>query len=233
MRKNFLFLNILFVLFCLKGYAYINIHPHRVRLDVQQGINSGEVVLYNKTTKPVRYRFSIENDELDKVITFYPEVITLGSGEEKNIKIKLEESWRGLEPVEHNGKILVEQLRVPSKDSSGQFIKSQGVEVYPKIKIPLKIYLGDKELEMTRNSETSIRNRSDRELDLDIFYEKESAKGKNENLLEFIKSVRVSSDEVLELQDYLKENESLSRIVLYEKLKDIKLNIKSDHLLKE
>ena len=178
-----------------KSYSYINIYPYRVYLDVERELKSEEIILYNKTLKPIKYKFSIKDEKLKEIISFYPQVITVNGGEEKNIKLKLEDNWKSLEPKEYTTEVTIEQLRIPIKNSKGEFIKSEGIEVYPKLIMPLKVYLGNSKVRLEKVGETTLKNISDRELSFEIFYKK--IKKDKKEPLDFIKRTTEDSHKKL------------------------------------
>lgn len=232
MRTFKLFLLLMVVCFT-RGYSYINVYPYRVYLDVEKNIKNEEIILYNKTSKPVRYKFSIKDEELKEIVSFYPQVITVGSGEEKKIKLKLENNWKKFNLEEHSSEILIEQLRVPVKDSKGNFVQSTGFEVYPKVKIPLKIYLGNEKMVLEKNGKTVLKNISGRELNFEIFYKK--IKKDKKDPLGFIKSIRLKNEEEIDLNEdiehYREDNKVVERIELknleiYEKFSNRLVEIK-------
>lgn len=216
---------IIFAMIIFKNsYSYINIYPYRVYLDVQKNKKNEEIILYNKTTTTLRYKLSLKDKKMASIISFYPSVLTLNPGEEKEIKLKLENNWKELEKKEHASEILIEQLKVPVKNSKGEFIKSSGVEVYPKIKIPLKAYLGDKKIALKRVSKTSLKNISEREVVFEIFYKK-NKKDKN-TILDFVKSIRLKSREEIELKEELKTRKiEIKDLVIYEKESNLIVDI--------
>ncbi|MGL4510613.1 hypothetical protein [Cetobacterium sp.] len=198
------------------SYSYINIYPYRVYLDVQKGKKNEEIILYNKTTTTLRYKLSLKDKKMESIISFYPSILTLKPGEEKEIKLKLENNWKELEKKEHASEILIEQLKVPVKNSKGEFVKSRGVEVYPKIKIPLKVYLGNKEISLKKSSKTSLKNIGERELAFEIYYRK-NKKDKN-TILDLIESVRLKSMEEIDLKGELKARKiEIEDLEIYEK----------------
>lgn len=232
MRTFKLFLLLMVVCFT-RGYSYINVYPYRVYLDVEKNLKNEEIILYNKTLKPVRYKFSIKDEELKEIVSFYPQVITVGSGEEKKIKLKLENNWKKFNLEEHSSEILIEQLRVPVKDSKGNFVQSTGFEVYPKVKIPLKIYLGNEKMVLEKNGKTVLKNISGRELNFEIFYKK--IKKDKKDPLGFIKSIRLKNEEEIDLNEdiehYREDNKVVERIELknleiYEKFSNRLVEIK-------
>lgn len=232
MRTFKLFLLLMVVCFT-RGYSYINVYPYRVYLDVEKNLKNEEIILYNKTSKPVRYKFSIKDEELKEIVSFYPQVITVGSGEEKKIKLKLENNWKKFNLEEHSSEILIEQLRVPVKDSKGNFVQSTGFEVYPKVKIPLKIYLGNEKMVLEKNGKTVLKNISGRELNFEIFYKK--IKKDKKDPLGFIKSIRLKNEEEIDLNEdierYREDNKVAERIELknleiYEKFSNRLVEIK-------
>ena len=216
---------VLFLGFFLKGYGYINIYPYRVYLDVEKKLKSEEIVLYNKTSMPLRYKFSIKDEELKKIVSFYPQVITINSGEEKSVKLKLEENREAFIPKEYSTDILIEQLKVPLKNIKGEFIQSVGVEIYPKLKIPLKVYLGDRDITLKNDREKILKNISGRELNFEIFHKK--IKKDKKNPLGFIKSIRLKDGEEIDISDYIekyikdnkvKEKINIKNLEIYEKV---------------
>lgn len=192
------FLGVLF-----KSYGYMNVYPYRVYLDIEQNVRTQEVIFYNKTLKPLRYKFTIKDESLKKVISFYPQVITVNSGEEKSIKLKLEDNWKAFEPKEYSTEVMIEQLRVPLKNSKGEFIQGEGVEVYPKLAIPLKIYFGNTRVSLKKEGKTILKNISGRELSFEIYHRKRR-KDKN-NPLGFIKSVRLKNNEQIDILEYIEK----------------------------
>lgn len=232
MRTLKLFLLLMIVCFT-RGYSYINVYPYRVYLDVEKNLKNEEIILYNKTLKPVRYKFSIKDEGLKEIVSFYPQVITVGSGEEKKIKLKLENNWKKFNLEEHSSEILIEQLRVPVKDSKGNFVQSTGFEVYPKVKIPLKIYLGNEKMVLEKNGKTVLKNMSGRELNFEVFYKK--IKKDKKDPLGFIKSIRLKNEEEIDLNEdierYRENNKVAERIELknleiYEKFSNRLVEIK-------
>lgn len=231
MRRYLIFMILMLLFLFNLSPAYINIYPYRVYLDIQRNLMEAEIVLYNKTDRVVRYKISIDDRRLKNQISFYPQVITLKSGEEKNVKLKLEKGWEELENREYYSNIFVEQLRVPLRDSKGNFIQSQGVEVYPKIKIPLKIYSGSEKIAILKRDEREIENISGREINLELFYNRKINSKEN---LDFIKNLRLSKGEILNLenifQGYQKKKEidreiTLREIVILDKLSGDKLEL--------
>lgn len=232
MRTLKLFLLLMVVCFA-RGYSYINVYPYRVYLDVEKNLKNEEITLYNKTLKPVRYKFSIKDEGLKEIVSFYPQVITVGSGEEKKIKLKLENNWKKFNLEEHSSEILIEQLRVPVKDSKGNFVQSTGFEVYPKVKIPLKIYLGNEKMVLEKNGKTVLKNMSGRELNFEVFYKK--IKKDKKDPLGFLKSIRLKNEEEIDLNEdierYRENNKVTERIELknleiYEKFSNRLVEIK-------
>ena len=88
------------------GYSYVNVYPYRVYLDSEKNKNEETIVLYNKTVLPLRYKLSIKDKKLKKVVSFYPQVITLNPGDEKEIKLKLENNRENLEKKEIKDNVL-------------------------------------------------------------------------------------------------------------------------------
>lgn len=222
--KNIKIIILIFFFNVFKSYSYLNVYPYRIYLDTERGIKTEEIILYNKTLKPLRYKFSIKDEKYKNIISFYPQVITINAGEEKSIKLKLEDEWKKFSQSEYITEILIEQLRVPIKNSKGEFSQSEGVEVYPKLKIPFKIYLGNTEVSLKKESETILKNVSGRELNFE-FYHKKIKKDKKEPL-GFIKSVRLKNEEKVDLLEYIEsyikekritEKVNLKNIAIYEK----------------
>lgn len=203
------------------GYSYVNVYPYRVYLDSEKNKNEETIVLYNKTVLPLRYKLSIKDKRLKKVVSFYPKVITLNPGDEKEIKLKLENNRENLEKKEYRAEILIEQLKVPLKDEKGKFIKSSGVEVYPKVKIPLKLYLGEALIRL-RAKENRVVNISEREINIEIFMN--NKKSNKKNGLDFIKSVTLKDLEELDLEKEFGIKE-LENIEIYEKETGEKIEI--------
>lgn len=203
------------------GYSYVNVYPYRVYLDSEKNKNEETIVLYNKTVLPLRYKLSIKDKRLKKVVSFYPQVITLNPGDEKEIKLKLENNGEKLEKKEYRAEILIEQLKVPLKDEKGKFIKSSGVEVYPKVKIPLKLYLGEASIRL-RAKENRVVNISEREINIEIFMN--NKKSNKKNGLDFIKSVTLKDLEELDLEKEFGIKE-LKNIEIYEKESGEKIEI--------
>lgn len=203
------------------GYSYVNVYPYRVYLDSEKNKNEETIVLYNKTVLPLRYKLSIKDKRLKKVVSFYPQVITLNPGDEKEIKLKLENNRENLEKKEYRAEILIEQLKVPLKDEKGKFIKSSGVEVYPKVKIPLKLYLGEASIRL-RAKENRVVNISEREINIEIFMN--NKKSNKKNGLDFIKSVTLKDLEELDLEKEFGIKE-LENIEIYEKESGEKIEI--------
>lgn len=203
------------------GYSYVNVYPYRVYLDSEKNKNEETIVLYNKTVLPLRYKLSIKDKRLKKVVSFYPQVITLNPGDEKEIKLKLENNRENLEKKEYRAEILIEQLKVPLKDEKGKFIKSSGVEVYPKVKIPLKLYLGEALIRL-RAKENRVVNISEREINIEIFMN--NKKSNKKNGLDFIKSVTLKDLEELDLEKEFGIKE-LENIEIYEKETGEKIEI--------
>lgn len=203
------------------GYSYVNVYPYRVYLDSEKNKNEETIVLYNKTVLPLRYKLSIKDKRLKKVVSFYPQVITLNPGDEKEIKLKLENNREDLEKKEYRAEILIEQLKVPLKDEKGKFIKSSGVEVYPKVKIPLKLYLGEALIRL-RAKENRVVNISEREINIEIFMN--NKKSNKKNGLDFIKSVTLKDLEELDLEKEFGIKE-LENIEIYEKESGEKIEI--------
>lgn len=203
------------------GYSYVNVYPYRVYLDSEKNKNEETIVLYNKTVLPLRYKLSIKDKRLKKVVSFYPQVITLNPGDEKEIKLKLENNRENLEKKEYRAEILIEQLKVPLKDEKGKFIKSSGVEVYPKVKIPLKLYLGEALIRL-RAKENRVVNISEREINIEIFMN--NKKYNKKNGLDFIKSVTLKDLEELDLEKEF-EIKELKNIEIYEKETGEKIEI--------
>lgn len=203
------------------GYSYVNVYPYRVYLDSEKNKNEETIVLYNKTVLPLRYKLSIKDKRLKKVVSFYPQVITLNPGDEKEIKLKLENNRENLEKKEYRAEILIEQLKVPLKDEKGKFIKSSGVEVYPKVKIPLKLYLGEALIRL-RAKENRVVNISEREINIEIFMN--NKKSNKKNGLDFIKSVTLKDLEELDLEKEFGIKE-LKNIEIYEKESGEKIEI--------
>lgn len=203
------------------GYSYVNVYPYRVYLDSEKNKNEETIVLYNKTVFPLRYKLSIKDKRLKKVVSFYPQVITLNPGDEKEIKLKLENNRENLEKKEYRAEILIEQLKVPLKDEKGKFIKSSGVEVYPKVKIPLKLYLGEALIRL-RAKENRVVNISEREINIEIFMN--NKKSNKKNGLDFIKSVTLKDLEELDLEKEFGVKE-LENIEIYEKESGEKIEI--------
>lgn len=203
------------------GYSYVNVYPYRVYLDSEKNKNEETIVLYNKTVLPLRYKLSIKDKKLKKVVSFYPQVITLNPGDEKEIKLKLENNRENLEKKEYRAEILIEQLKVPLKDEKGKFIKSSGVEVYPKVKIPLKLYLGEALIRL-RVKENRVVNISEREINIEIFMN--NKKSNKKNGLDFIKSVTLKDLEELDLEKEFGIKE-LENIEIYEKETGEKIEI--------
>lgn len=203
------------------GYSYVNVYPYRVYLDSEKNKNEETIVLYNKTVLPLRYKLSIKDKRLKKVVSFYPQVITLNPGDEKEIKLKLENNRESLEKKEYRAEILIEQLKVPLKDEKGKFIKSSGVEVYPKVKIPLKLYLGEALIRL-RAKENRVVNISEREINIEIFMN--NKKSNKKNGLDFIKSVTLKDLEELDLEKEFGIKE-LENMEIYEKESGEKIEI--------
>lgn len=214
-----------------RGYSYINMYPYRVYLDVEREVKTEEILLYNKTLKPVRYKFSIKDEKLKDIVSFYPQVITVNSGDEKSIKLKLEGNWKKISLEEHVSEILIEQLRVPMRDSKGNFIQSAGVEVYPKVKIPLKIYLGNQKMILEKNNKTTLRNMSGRELNFEIYYKK--IKKDKKNPLGFIKSIRLKNKEEIDLTEYIEEYRKVNKVTEKIELKNLEVYEKLSNRLVE
>lgn len=228
MLKVFLFL----IVMCFsKTYSYINVYPYRVYLDVEKGLKSEEILLYNKTLKPVRYKFSIKDEKLKNIVSFYPQVITVNSGDEKSIKLKLEDNWKKISLEEHVSEILIEQLRVPIRDSKGNFVQSTGVEVYPKVKIPLKIYLGNQKMILEKNNKTILKNISGRELNFEIYYKK--IKKDKKNPLGFIKSIRLKNKEEIDLSEDIEEYREVNKVTEKIELKNLEIYEKFSNRLVE
>lgn len=224
MKKYWGIIAFFLIVFFENSYSYINVYPYRVYLDVQKNKKDEEIILYNKTTVSLRYKLSLKDKKIQSIISFYPTVLTLKPGEEKVVKLKLENNWKEYEKKEHISEILIEQLKVPVKNSKGEFIKSSGVEVYPKVKIPLKVYLGNKEIALKKISKTSLRNIGEREVKFEIFY-KRNKKDKN-TLLDFVKSVRLKSMEEIELKkDLEKRGLKIEDLDIYEKESGIDIKI--------
>lgn len=211
----------------------MNVYPYRVYLDVEQKTKTQEITLYNKTLKPLRYKLSIKDENLKKTISFYPQVITVNSGEEKSIKLKLEDSWKTFEPREYGTEILIEQLRVPMKNSKGEFVQSEGVEVYPKLTIPLKAYFGNTKVRLKKVDKTTLKNISDRELNFEIYHKK--TKQDKKNPLGFIKSIRLKNSEQIDVLEYIEkykkeqninEKIEIENLEIYEKINNklVKIN---------
>ncbi|WP_448820739.1 hypothetical protein [Cetobacterium sp.] len=230
MRTFKLFLLLMVVCFT-RGYSYINVYPYRVYLDVEKNLKNEEIILYNKTSKPVRYKFSIKDEELKEIVSFYPQVITVGSGEEKKIKLKLENNWKKFNLEEHSSEILIEQLRVPVKDSKGNFVQSTGFEVYPKVKIPLKIYLGNEKMVLEKNGKTVLKNISGRELNFEIFYKK--IKKDKKDPLGFIKSIRLKNEEEIDLNEDIEHYRENNKVVERIELKNLEIYEKFSNRLVE
>ena len=208
-------ITILLLLFTIyrSGYSYINIYPYKVYLDIQKSKSEESIVFYNKTTSPLRYKLSIKDKNLKDVISLYPQIVTLNPGDEKEVKLKVENSWKNLEKREHQAEILVEQLKMPLRDEKGIFIKSFGVEIYPKVKVPLKLYLGETPVKL-KGIKNKITNISDREINIEIFNNNKKSKKKDE--LNFIKSINLKNLEELDLEKEL-EIKNIKNIEIYEK----------------
>lgn len=204
------------------NYSYINIYPYKVYLDVEKNRVQDSIVFYNKTTAHLRYKLSIKDKKLKKVISFYPQVVTVSPGDEKEINLKLESNWVDLEKIEHKSEILIEQLKVPIKDETGRFIKSSGVEIYPKVKIPLKIYLGKAPIKLKIVRDLIVQNISEREINVELFL---ITKMKDEkNRLKFLKSIKLANLEEINLKEET-VLDSLESIEIYEKESGKKIEI--------
>lgn len=213
-----------FIIFFQSTLAYINVYPYRVYLDLQRDKKEEEIIIYNKTNSKLRYKVSLKNSEILNTLTFYPAIVTLEPGDEKIVKLTLESGWEKLEKKEYASEILIEQLKVPIRNSRGEFVRSSGIEVYPKIKIPLRAYFGEKEIVLKKLSKTALQNVSDREINFEVFLKKDN---KNKNSLEFLTSLKLKNMEKIELIQKLnrKDIDSIEKLEIYEKESGIKIKI--------
>lgn len=211
----------LFLTIYKSGYSYINIYPYKVYLDSENNKTEESIVFYNKTTLPLRYKLSIKDKSLKEVVSFYPRVVTLNPGDEKEINLKLESNRQSLQKREYKAEILIEQLKVPLRDREGKFIKSSGVEVYPKVKIPLNLYLGEAPIRV-RAKKNKLINISEREINIEIFIANEKVDKKDR--LKFIKSINLKNLEEFDLESELGISE-LKKIEIYEKESGKKIEI--------
>lgn len=221
---NYCKILLVFIIFFQSSFAYINVYPYRVYLDLQRDKKEEEIIIYNKTNSKLRYKVSLKNSEILNTLTFYPAIVTLEPGDEKIVKLTLESGWEKLEKKEYVGEILIEQLKVPIRNSKGEFVRSSGIEVYPKIKIPLRVYFGEKEIALKKLSKTALQNMSDREINFEVFLKKDN---KNKSSLEFLTSLKLKNMEKIELIQKLnrKDIDSIEKLEIYEKESGIKIKI--------
>lgn len=196
---NFRFLIIPMMLMFIKliTYSYINVYPYRIFLDVQKNQINEEITLYNRTSDELRYKIYlegvIEDTNIDEVINYYPKTIHLRPGESKNIRVRLVRD-KIKEKNEYLAGMVIEQQRVPKRNSKGEFEIVQGVEVYPKIRMPIKIYTGDSKMALKQKNRTIVQNISGREIWLEMFM-----KISDDKNLKFIEQIRLFKDEEYEI----------------------------------
>lgn len=204
-RKIALIYSILFLFMNRSAESYINIHPYRLSMDREQEKTKEELIFYNKTHEVLRYKISVlgeRGEPLKEGVDFYPDIITLKPGGTGNINFKIGDI-SGLAEEEHRYIVQIEQLRVPQISSKGNFKAPEGVEVYPKVKLPLRVYLGKDKVALSEKDETgTIMNLSGREIEIEAFLEKKTGK-KSEYI--FLKNMRLSKEEGIDTKELLKD----------------------------
>ncbi|MCI6152130.1 MAG: hypothetical protein MR673_03260 [Fusobacterium perfoetens] len=106
---------ILFFIINTISFAYINLYPLEFNKNITKGAFQ-EFVLYNRSTKPVRYRIYIEEvpnrNSMKDWIEVYPKSITLNSLEEDSIRVYVQ-SPEGTKEGIYEANLVIKEISLP------------------------------------------------------------------------------------------------------------------------
>lgn len=114
MKKIVLVLN---MIFSVTLFAYINIYPVKFEKNITSGAYE-EFTLYNRTSKPRRYRVYIEEVEnaknsMAEWIEIYPKSIALKPLQEEKLQLEVKPP-EGVEKGEYIANLIIKEVAIPS-----------------------------------------------------------------------------------------------------------------------
>ena len=147
MKKNiFIMVMVIFS----RAYSYVNIHP--VTFDKNIG-GVGEIQeynLYNGTTAPIKYLFSVEKSKNEKDMTswveYYPKTLNLKPGQEGILKVFIK-APKGVEAGEYTTILGVKEMPVISEKEMKS--KSSTLKVLTNLKMEIVGYIGELKSNLT------------------------------------------------------------------------------------
>lgn len=221
MKRNIII--ILMILFS-RIYPYVNIHPVTFDKSISGAGEIEEYQLYNGTSSPIRYLFSIEKSKNQKDMTdwieFYPKTLNLKPGQEGVLKVFIK-APKGTETGEYTSVLGVKEMPVINEKEMKS--NTSTLKVLTNLKMEIVGYVGElktnldlKNLEVKRENNRldfsgEIKNTGNRRGTFSFYLS--DSKHKNSFLLG---SKRVLIDEKLDLKEF---NQEIKEEVIFKNIK--------------
>ncbi|ERT68265.1 hypothetical protein HMPREF0202_01835 [Cetobacterium somerae ATCC BAA-474] len=134
---------IIFFLFTLNLFAYINIHPIYFDKPIDGVGSNQEFTLYNKTQKPIRYTISLSDTNIKNSmkdwIEYYPKTITIKPGRKEKIKLFIKAPSSTLKG-EYLATLEIKESIVPNLEKKND---SNAIQILTHLKMDIAGYVGD------------------------------------------------------------------------------------------
>lgn len=136
MKKSII---IIFLILNSLAFGYINLYPLEFKKDITYG--AGEVfVLYNRTTKPRKYRIYVEDvkgkESMADWVEVYPRSILLNPLKEENLKIYIQ-APSGSKEGEYQANLVIKEVSLPLTLQDEEELKRK-TKVMTMVKLKLK-----------------------------------------------------------------------------------------------
>lgn len=135
---------VIFFLFTLNLFAYVNIHPIYFDKSIDGVGNNQEFILYNKTQKPIRYTISLSDtnikDSMKDWIEFYPKTITIKPGKKEKIKLFIKAPSTALRG-EYLATLEIKEGVVPNVQKKNE--SNNAIQILTHLKMDIAGYVGD------------------------------------------------------------------------------------------
>ena len=149
MKRNF-FIFILYMLFCIDTFSYINIYPLTFDKRIDGVGEVEEYTITNITDRSVKYKITLDKNsdknDMSDWIEVYPKSMALQSGEEGKIKVYIN-SPKGVNKGEYSAVLHIEELKVPRFENNNEkkLIKDRNLKIYTNLKMKIYGYVGELE----------------------------------------------------------------------------------------
>ena len=135
---------LIFFSIALNLSAYINIYPVSFDKAIDGSGNSQEFILYNKTTKPLRYNISLSDERFQKNsmknwIEFYPKNITVKPGKSEKIKMYIK-APKNTPRGEYLATVEIKENLLPNLEKN---VSQNNVQLLTHLKMDIAGYVGN------------------------------------------------------------------------------------------